>query len=96
VLVFFDSSPLAQTPIKQAKATLSPIDRGLTKASVEMTLDRRRMHVTSSIWSRQRYLNGCIRWRSWDRWRDKCHLLASGTVLTKAGTRHHSQSGNAD
>lgn len=49
VLVFFDSSPLAQTPIKQAKATLSPIDRGLTKASVEMTLDRRRMHVTSSI-----------------------------------------------
>jgi len=49
VLVFFDSSPLAQTPIKQAKATLSPIDRGLTKASVEMTLDRRRMHVMSSI-----------------------------------------------
>src|SRR5215471_12188910 len=49
VLVFFDSSPLAQTPIKQAKATLSPIDRGLTKASVEMTLDRRRMHVVSSI-----------------------------------------------
>jgi hypothetical protein len=49
VLVFFDSSPLAQAPIKKAQATLSPIDRGQTKAAVEMTLDRRRMHVTSFI-----------------------------------------------
>jgi hypothetical protein len=49
VLVFFDSSPLAQIPIEQVKATLSPIDRGQTKASVEITLDRRRMHVMSSI-----------------------------------------------
>jgi hypothetical protein len=49
VLLFWDSSPLAQTPIKQAQASLAPIDGGHAEASVDMTLNRRRMQVTSSI-----------------------------------------------
>lgn len=49
VLLFWDSSKLAQTPIKQAQALLAPIDGGHTQAFVEMTLYGRRMHVTSSF-----------------------------------------------
>ena len=51
VLLFWDSSELAQASIKKAQASLEPIDGGHTEASVEMTLNRRRMHVTSTITS---------------------------------------------
>src|SRR5205807_569920 len=46
-LVFWDSSPLAQAPVSQAQASLTPIGAGTAKATVQMTLAGRRMVAVS-------------------------------------------------
>ncbi len=47
VMVFWDSTPLAQAQVTQAQATLAPIGSGSTKATVQVGLFGRRLHVSS-------------------------------------------------
>ena len=49
VLVFWDSSPLAQAAVTEAEAKLAPLGGNAASATVDMTLHRRRMSVRSLL-----------------------------------------------